>query len=243
MLATSLGQGLGKFDVWGKDTMPSFFAIRPMSTTRYVALKLVAAAISAIVCWAIIWLFLAIWALVETSSLNSQESIVRAAFAKLSPLRAAIAVAAVIGIVAVTWRVIATGMWPSLTGRKWVSTGVALASWGWLVVAAIVGSWIYRHPEVQPWLVSALPWLLGVWLLLKFGAAAAAGFWLHKLGLIEARTTAKCLAGWCAVVAGLCVGVSQVVPPGWIMEAAVIMFVPLARIAIAPLALHLNRHR
>ena len=45
MLATSLGQGMGKFDMWGKETMPSFFAIRPMSTTRYVVLKMIAVAI------------------------------------------------------------------------------------------------------------------------------------------------------------------------------------------------------
>ena len=45
MLATSLGQGMGKFDMWGKETMPSFFAIRPMSTSHYVVLKMIAVAI------------------------------------------------------------------------------------------------------------------------------------------------------------------------------------------------------
>jgi hypothetical protein len=242
MLATSLGQGLGKFDVWGKDTMPAFFAIRPLTTTRYVVLKLVAAAISAIVCWAIISVFLAVWALIETSQLNTQESIVRSAFANLTPQRAAIAVAAGLGIVAVTWRVIATGMWPTLAGRKSVSTGVALASWGLLVVAAIAGSWVYRHPEIQPRLVTALPWVLSAWLLMKLGTAAATGFWLRKLGLVDTRTVAKCVVAWCAFVAGLFCGLSQVVPPSWLM-AGIIMFVPLARIAVAPLALNLNRHR
>ena len=223
--------------------MPSFFAIRPMSTTRYVVLKMIAVATSAIVSWAMLWFFLALWAFIEASSLNSQESIVRAALANSSSRQAAIAVVGLIGLVAVTWRAIATGMWPTLTGRKSVANGIAFASWALLVVAAIVGSWVYRHPEVQPRLVNVVPWLLAVLLLLKLGAAAAAGFWLHKLGLVESRTAAKCLAGWCAVVVGLLLGISQMVQPNWLMAAWVVLLVPLARIAVAPLALHLNRHR
>ena len=86
-------------------------------------------------------------------------------------------------------------MWPTLTGRKSVANGIAFASWALLVVAAIVGSWIYRHPEVQPWLVSVVPWMLGVLLLLKLGAAAAAGFWLHKLGLVEFSNRGE-VPGW-----------------------------------------------
>ena len=243
MLATSLGQGMGKFDMWGKETMPSFFAIRPMSTPRYVVLKMIAVAISAIVSWAILWCFLALWAFIEASSLNSQESIVRSALANSSSRQAAIAVIGLIGLVAVTWRAIATGMWPTLTGRKSMANGIAFASWALLVVAAIVGSWVYRHPEIQPRLVSVVPWMLAVLLLLKLGAAAAAGFWLRKLDLVESRTAAKCLLGWCAVVVGLLLGISQVVQPNWLMAAWVVLLVPLARIAVAPIALHLNRHR
>jgi hypothetical protein len=243
MLATSLGQGLGKFDVWGKETMPSFFAIRPISTTRYVALKLIAAAISAIICWAIISVFLAVWALVETSSLNTKESVVRAAYGSLTPRHVAIAVAGVVGLVAVTWRVIVTGMWPTLAGRKLISNGIAIASWGLLVVAAIVGSWVYRHPEIQTRLISGLPWVLGAMLVLKLSAAAGAMNWLRRLGLVEPRILAKSLAVWCFVVVGLFFGLSQVASPSWLLAACVVLSVPLARIAVAPLALHLNRHR
>jgi hypothetical protein len=243
MLAMSMGQGLGKFDLWGKDTMLSFFAIRPMTTTRYVVIKLIAAAISALVCWTVVWAFLSIWALVEASSLNTKESVVRAAITNLTPRHGAMAIAGLAGLVAVTWRVIATGMWPSLAGRKSVSTGTAVASWGLLVVAAIVGSWIYRHPEVHPWLLSALPWVLGVLLLLKLSAAAGAMYWLHRLRLIERRIVAKSLVVWCAVVVGLFTGLSQWIPPSWLMAAWIVFFVPLARIAVAPLALHMNRHR
>jgi hypothetical protein len=243
MLASSLGQGLGKFDMWGKETMPSFFAIRPMSTTRYVVLKMIAVAASAFFSWAILWFFLALWAFVEASSLNSHESIVRAALANSSSRQAAIAVIGLIGLVAVTWRAIATGIWPTLTGRKSVATSIAFASWGSLVVAAIVGSWVYRHPEIQARLEGTLPGLVSVLLLLKFAAAAAVGFWLRKLGMVESGTAAKCLAGWCAVVVGLLLGLSQVVQPNWLMAGWVVLLVPLARMAVAPLALHLNRHR
>jgi hypothetical protein len=243
MLATSLGQGLGKFDVWGKETMPAFFAIRPISTSRYVVLKLIAAAISAIVCWAIIWVFMAVWALVETSSLNTEESIVRAAYEHLTARQAAISVAVVLGLVAVTWRVIVTGLWPTLAGRKLISNGIGIASWSLLVVAAIVGSWVYRHPEVQARLIRGLPWVLGAMLVLKLCASAGAIYWLRRLGLVESGTLARSLAVWCFVAVGLFFGLSQVASPSWLLVACIIMFVPLARIAVAPLALYLNRHR
>ena len=243
MLAASLGQGMGKFDMWGKETMPSFFAIRPMSTSHYVVLKMIAVAISAIVSWVVLWLFLAIWAFIEASSLNSQESIVRAALANSSSRQAAIAVVGLTGLVAVTWRAIATGMWPTLTGRKSIANGIGFASWALLVVAAIVGSWVYRHPEVQSRLVGVVPWMLAVLLLLKLGAAAVSGFRLRKLGLVESRTAVKCLAGWWVVVAGLLLGISQVVQLNWLLAGWVVLLVPLAHIAVSPLALHLNRHR
>jgi hypothetical protein len=243
MLATSLGQSLGKFDIWGKEGMPSFFAIRPMTTARFVAIKLVAAAISVVVCWAIICSYLFVWALVEASPLNARQSIVRAALIDVAPRHVAIALAGVVGIVVVTWRVVAIGLWPALIGRKLVSNAIAVSSWILLVVAGIVGSWIYRHPEVQPRLVSAIPWIMAVLLLLKISAAAGATFWLHKLDLIDPRASAKCFAWWCAAVVATLLCLNLLVPLSWLLTAWVVVLIPLARIAIAPLALHSNRHR
>jgi hypothetical protein len=243
MLATSLGQSLGKFDIWGKEGMPSFFAIRPMTTARFVAIKLVAAAISVIVCWAIICSYLFVWALVEASPLNARQSIVRAALADFAPRQMSIVLLGVVGIVVVTWRVVAIGLWPALIGRKLVSNAIAVSSWILLVVAGIVGSWIYRHPEVQPRLVSAIPWIVAVLLLLKISAAAGATFWLHKLDLIDPRASARCLAWWCAAVVATLLCLNLLVPLNWLLTAWVVMLIPLARIAIAPLALHMNRHR
>ena len=41
------GPGMGKFDIWGKEQMPSFFAIRPMKSSRFVLIKMLASGVSA----------------------------------------------------------------------------------------------------------------------------------------------------------------------------------------------------
>jgi hypothetical protein len=237
------GQGLGKFDIWGKDAMPSFFAIRPMTTTRFVALKLVAAAVSVIAGWMIVGLLNVVWALVEISPLNVNESLVRAAWENLTLRGATIAVCSSVAIVAITWRLVVIGMWPSLSGRKAVLVTIYVASLGWLVLAGIVGRWIYQHPEVHPRLLGLVPYMVAVLLAAKIAVSAWAICRLHQLRLITLPATTKLLAGWCAVFIAILAGLSQLVSPNWLMAGCVSLMVPLARIAFAPLALHWNRHR
>jgi hypothetical protein len=243
LLATTAGQGLGKLDMWGKDAMPGFYAIRPMTTARFVAVKLLAAAVSAIFGWIVIWLLIGIWALVEISPLNAHESLVRAAWDNVTLRRTPIAVSAAIAVVALTWRLCVIGMWPSLSGRKVVSNTLSIAALGWMLLAVIAGSWLYRHPEVQPRLLVCVPYLLGVLLTAKFSATACVVCRLHQLRLITPRTTTKLLAAWSTTTIAIFGGLSQLVLPNWFMAGCVALAVPLARLAIAPLALHWNRHR
>jgi hypothetical protein len=243
LLATTLGQGMGKFDVWGKDTMPSFFAIRPMTTVRFVALKLVAAAVSVIAGWAIVGLLNAVWALIEISPLNANESLVRAAWENLTLRGATVAVLAAAAVVAITWRLVVIGMWPSLSGRKGVPITISIASLAWLGLAGFFASWVYKHPEVHPRLLGLTTTVVGVLLAAKFAVSAWAICRLHQLQLITVRATTKLLAAWFAVFIAILAGLSQLVSPNWLMVGCVALMLPVARIAFAPLALHWNRHR
>jgi hypothetical protein len=243
MAAATFGTSMGKLDLFGKDVMPSFFAIRPMTTTRFVALKLVATAITVIAAWAVIFALLTVWALVEASPLNARESLVRTAIQNLTLRQFALAVAVVIGLLFVTWRGIVNGMWPSLAGRKWVSSSIAVASLLGLTAAVVVGSWVYRHPEIQPRLEAGLPWVLGGLLATKFAVAAWALNDIGTLGLIERRSIIGLLVVWLVIAGGIVACIGGLVPISWQLAACVALFLPLARIAAAPAALHRNRHR
>jgi hypothetical protein len=243
LFAMSLGQGFGKLDFWGKDAIPAFFAVRPMTTPQFIALKLVAAAISAIVCWAIIVLFLTIWAFVEASPLNPHPSLVRSTITDLTFRNLSLGCLMLLGLIAATWRTIVIGMWPSLAGRKWLSMTLGVAIFGQLTIAVLAGGWIYRHPEVQAHLVPALPWFLGALLVLKLGGAAAAAVALQKLRLTRARTTGHILGCWLAAVAGILAVASYLTLVDWQDAAVAALCVPLVRILAAPIALYINRHR
>jgi hypothetical protein len=243
MLAATIGAGLGKFDLWGKEAMPSFFATRPMTSSQFIRLKFSAAAICALVSVAILLLLFAIWAAVESSPLNPRDSAVRVAFARLTWRKAAIAGIGLFGLAAITWRGIAIGLWPSLTGRKWISLSIGVFFTGATTLAIIAGSWIYRRPEVQSDLMAALPWLLGILVGAKACIAAATGRVLAKHRLMETRSLTFLLVGWATCVAAILAGVLNFAPLSWPIVAGTILLVPFSRLAIAPAALHWNRHR
>jgi hypothetical protein len=168
---------------------------------------------------------------------------VRSTVTELTPRRTAIACLVMIGFLAATWRTIVIGMWPTLAGRKWLSMTIGVATFGQLTVAVLAGGWIYRHPEVQSRLLSAVPWLLGCVLMLKLCGVAGALAALRKLGQLDTRTTVIVLGGWLAVAAAVFAALSYFAPVTWQLVAGVMLFLPLVRILVAPLALYLNRHR
>jgi hypothetical protein len=243
MLAATIGTGLGKFDLWGKEAIPSFFATRPMTTSQFIWIKFAAAAMSALASTAILLLLFAVWAGVEISWLNPRESVVRRAVGVLTWRKAAITAVAIMGLVALTWRGIAIGMWPSLSGRKWINMLIGVFVTGAMTLAIIVGSWIYSHPAVHSDCLTLLPWLLGGLVGVKVCAAVGMAQVLARRRLMEWRTSALLLAGWAAIVAVLLAGIWYFAALNWPVVAGAILLIPFSRLAFAPAALYWNRHR
>ena len=243
MLAATIGEGVGKFDIWGKEAIPSFFAVRPMTSAQFVRFKLVAAAFSTMASVTILLVLLAIWVAVEISPLNPRESAVRAAVGQVTWRKAAIAGVAVCGLCALTWRGIAIGIWPSLTGRKWITVAIGVVITGVMTLAIIAGSWIYRNPQIKSDCLSAVPWLLGVLVGAKVGAAGWAVRFLHSQRLMPPRAIALFVAGWVATVLSVLAGMWYFSLLSWLVVAGTTLFVPFTRLVIAPAALHWNRHR
>lgn len=237
------GPGLGKFDIWGKDQIPGFFAIRPMSTPRYVQIKMTAAVIGALAVWAMMLLLLFFWALLEASSWNPRPSIVRSSLTTATLRQLAMIAAVPLGLLALSLRAMLSGMWPTLTGRKWLSTALMFAMMTFLTLAGGIGVWAYKHPQVKAELMRWLPWLLAVALAMKLLVTARIVSALRDGGVLSTQAMLRWGAAWVVGCVILFLAGTYFVAPSLTLAAGVLLFMPLTRIAAAPLALYYNRHR
>jgi hypothetical protein len=237
------GPGMGKFDVWGKDQIPAFFAIRPMTTPRYVIVKMTAAIIGGLAVWAMMLLLLVVWALLEASSWNPRPSIVRAALANATHRDLAMIAAVPLGLLALSFREMLTGMWSALTGRKWLATILGFAMTTLIAVMGALGGWLYKHPERQPELMECVPWLLGVALLVKLIVTGRIVSTIRKYRILSTDVLLRCGAMWLGGCVVLFLLGAFFIPPSFTLAAGAMVMMPLARIVAAPLALHYNRHR
>jgi hypothetical protein len=243
VLSAVSGAGMAKFDIWGKEPMASFFAIRPLTTSQFVRIKVAAAMLSTIVTWGISLIMFVIWAVVDVSPLNPRDSMIRAAWAQATPRAVAVLVAILIGLLAITGRNILVGMWIGLIGRKSVSTAVVLGGMFMFGCAVLAGVWIFRHPEIQGYLLASLPWILSCLLAAKSFSAMAVGIALYKWDILTAKGLSTLGLAW-LLLAGLIFGIACCfVSPTWTLAAGLAWFVPFSRLSVMPLALHWNRHR
>jgi hypothetical protein len=243
LFALTNGGGMAKLDIWGKTAMPSFFAVRPLTTTQFVLIKFCATALSVVVSWMITCSLFTVWAIVEASPLNPRRSIIRAALEDVTPRGIAITVIVVIGLVAISWRNIVSGMWPTLLGRKHLANAIGFAFMGVFGLLGCAGFWIYKHPDLRDLFWRILPWMIAADLALKLVVSIWLSVVLQHCGFVTRTEMNSLAAGW--VLLAVCiVGIlSMLVTPTWTLAAVVAFMLPFASLAAAPLALDWNRHR
>jgi len=243
-LALTQGGGMAKFDVWGKIPMPAFFATRPLTTSQFLLIKFCSTAISVMVTWAITLGLFVVWAALEASSLNSRPSIIRAAFAEATPKSIAVFLFALLVLVALSWRNLISGMWPTLLGRKSLSVSIGFAFMTAFSLLGIAGVWIYQHPDYHALFFALLPWILGALIALKLVVAVLICLALQKRGLITPKVIGWLAMGWLALAGCLFGGFTLIFSPTWTLAAIVALeVVPFPSYAGAALALDWNRHR
>lgn len=241
--AITQGGGMAKLDIWGKTDMPAFFATRPVTTSRFVLIKLCAIALGVAGCWLITFVLFAIWAALEASPLNTHESIIRSMIAQATPRTIGIFILALIGIMAITWRNVASGMWPTLTGRKHIANGIGFGFLAVLALLGCTGMWFYQHPAHQEIFWRVLPWLFGAEVSLKLILAVVLHVTLQRRGLVTPKTMNLLTTGWLLLAVLLIGGLSLFVTPTWTLAAIVVLLLPFPSLAAAPLAMDWNRHR
>jgi hypothetical protein len=250
LLAQAAGASLGQMGGPNPNREPGcspFLATRPFPSAAWVAVKWKAAGLCTLALWALP-------ALAVGFVLSRPENAAEAArwWARLvqavPPWKAVALVAlAVAGLLALTWRGMVANLWMILAGRTWVAGGTVTVSLVLLMSLALAGILISQRPETWGPLRRLAWWLAPVAVALKLLLAGWAVRALLRRRLVTPRALAGGLAVWLLAVVVLFGAFHWLVPPGVVslpaLALAAVLLVPLARLALSPLALEWNRHR
>lgn len=250
LLAQVAGASLGQMAAPGPNRQPGcspFLATRPFPSAAWVAVKWQAAGLCTLTVWAVPALAVAF---VLSRPENAAEA--ARAWARLVQAvprwKAAVGVAlALAGLLALTWRAMVANLWMILAGRTWVAGATVTVSLVLLLGLALAGILISQRPETWGPLRRLAWWLAPVAVALKLLLAGWAVRALHRRRLAAPRVLVAWLVVWLLAVLALFAAFAWLLPPelvGWVgCACAAVLLVPLARPALAPLALEWNRHR
>ncbi len=247
LLAGLVGGRVGKMDPWVKGSygVPAFTAVRPTTSGTLVSAKLKMAALSTLAAWALMLLWVPA-ALLVSGGCEVPEWL--SAALQQHPLRlVAGSLFGLAGLVFLTWKCMVEDMYVNLTGRTWV-VGASMGAWGGRTAAlGTFGAWLYYHPDYHKTFFAALPGLLGAAAVVKLLAAGWMCRAAWRRGLVSGRALARLLSLWLLSAVGLAVLLYWLLPVDVVavgsLVPGVLLFLPLARLVAAPLALAGNRHR
>ena len=247
-LAALIGGGFAKTHFQAREAGLSPFTLaRPMSSGGLVAAKLKTAALSGLAGWVVVALVVP-----PFFALMGYAGPLATLWGRLLPDRSLLEVLVIVplmvaALLVLTWKGLVGGLTVGLTGRPWIGVVNVLVTYIAVGGAMLLGRWLQMHPEAHRPFLLALPWLLGLAVTIKAFAACWALRAASRRGHISTRTLRGGLVLWLATAIGLFVllwthlpaenrSVALVLP-------GVFLALPLARLAAAPLALDLQRHR
>lgn len=220
-----------------------FLATRPVSSVVLVRSKLEMALISTLLAHVPVLLvvpFFFIWQ-------DFRDSALQVAQVMTPPKVTVLLLLAAVLPVLLTWKGLVESLWIGLTGRPWLLNAIALGFAALFGCGILSSLWASLHPELHPFLLSLVPWLIGFLLTLKLLIAAWVLHGLLRSRLVTPQAAGLMVGVWALVALPLCLLVLWLVP-GQFMSlksilATVVLSIPFSRVAGAPLALDWNRHR
>jgi len=268
LAAWIIGCGAKRSDVKrGDHTFHLFFATRPVGDASLVGRKLVAAARSSAVSWAVVLIGLAILASrtkggyqnVAGDFVAPQKLPVLAVLAPYLDVRLFLRLGAILALLVLwTWRNYAVGFWTELRGRLWLRYAYPIGS----LTAATAFLTYFNETHVPGHGADGLPIIVAaIWALVGLKAAIAAVLVRIQLktGLLTTRSLirgAVLYASGCALAVSLVLWLTndyrnelldQRVSSRWVLDggvaALVLFWIPVVRLLAAPMMLKMNRHR
>lgn len=268
ILAAIIGKGFSKPDLWATElSLPTFNMVRPISSGEIVVVRMKVAALSTAISWALVIAFLCFW-LPGWADLNSLNAI-RIGFWMASGHSAIgeklIAGLTVVAGILATWKYLVNGLWSGLSGNWNVFLALPFAYALFTILGFVALAIMLNHDDaVRAWFVAdpdkPLAWfeaLAAMALIAKFVLAARVWrdvsprrvrrylvFWLCSTGCLLALAILVWAHGLFDLVL---IDIFNFLP--WdaqrllgLMILLALLFMPLARIGLAPRALAKNRH-
>jgi hypothetical protein len=247
-LSVVWGFALAKFDLFhSMSELPVYIAVRPMTNGGFVMAKLVMALAASALTW-LLTVAAACFclAIVGTGTLFSKAELVT----PLGPVAYMTGCVPVLLLLVIwTWKNLVAGIGAGLTGRSWIIRLIPV--WRSTLLLGLFALVVAARTYVN-FRETLLHWLTGI-LIVCLTAKIAVAIIAFVLGLrrnaITARAVGWMVGGWlgCGLfVAGFAGHVChEINKPGLWMWVALggLLVLPLADLAIAPLALAWNRHR
>lgn len=233
---------LAKFDTWLPHlTVPNFLAVRPVSAAQIVAVKFGSVAIATALTWVATYLLLIAWALLPWSYAPHQ-SVAHWVVAHLQTRYLLWGLLMAAALPLISWKLTIQSFWVYLYGRRWLINLVAFGTIAlWLACGALLDKAAWR--AIAPF----VPWIALAYVLAKGVIAIAIVRALRDRQLLSPHRLAGWSALWLLIAAALWIALRTTIPAQWIgprlLAAAVLWFLPANRLLLAPLGLHLNRHR
>jgi hypothetical protein len=238
---------VAKFDrLQSMSELPVYIAVRPMTNGGFVMAKLAMALVTSVLTWLVTAAAFLCLALMEKETLLSKDGLVTP-FGPVPFMTGCVPV--LLLLVMWTWKNLMAGIGAGLTGRNWIA--VVSVYWRMILFAGLFPLIGTARTNVN-FRESLLHWLTAILiacLAVKIAVSIAAFVWGLRRNAITARTIGWIVGGWlvCGLfVSGCAYHVCHTInQPGlWIWVAlGGFLILPLADIAIAPLALAWNRHR
>ncbi len=248
LLSGAVASAMAKFDpLQPSGELPIYIAMRPMTNGGFVVVKLAMALLASALACLFMWGAAAFWIAV----LGGGAAFGKVGVATSNGLTAFLirGVPLLFFLVLFTWKNLVAGIGVGLTGRRWI-TGLSgfgrMAFHGGIVVLAFLAA---LDAHLQETLLRCLPAVLVAGLALKIAFASAAFFHGLRRKAITGRAVGWIVGGWAlagifltAYSAPICYALGKT--PLWPQIAMTgFLLLPLADLAIAPLAMTWNRHR
>jgi hypothetical protein len=249
LMAAAAGASLGNTRTWAPPTytMPAFTAARPIAASQIIAAKLGVGLRIFLITWAVSLIVLL--TVVPFTEIAAPLSGWARFVIDMEGTHGTVLLGLAVPVLAVlSLKAMVDHLWIGLSGRIWINIafGAGIGA-TWIGLTGVI-TWINAYPETHPWLLAAVPWLVGVALALKVGSGMLVGQWLLRRDLAAPGTLLRFALAFAAAAAVLVGLAFWLTPPEFCHPlvagaVAIVLLLPMVRLGLAPLALDWNRHR